>query len=173
MPHCDRDCALPLPVSLSLRLGVNSESAWAAAQFDTQWQAQNRCTGRRPLIGLASPRGTTPRLSSALGQQTLNLNTTESYSDVYRDRLRPLSSDSAGRATRLTAGCNPRTMTFVLRTRISVLQKERWGRGCVSGIYWAWMNWRFLTSTPPCALLTAALCVGVQKTHRTEPITWQ
>ena len=62
----------------------------------------------------------------------------------------------------------PRLMIFVPRTGIFDLQTERWGRGSVSGTYWVWMCWRFLTL--PCALLTTALCVSVQKTNWTEPI---
>ena len=62
----------------------------------------------------------------------------------------------------------PRSMSFVLRTGIFDLQTERWGRGGVSGTYWVWMGWRFLTR--PCALLTNALCVSVPKTNWTEPI---
>ncbi len=38
-----------------------------------------------------------------------------------------------------------------------------------SGTYWVWMGWRFLTL--PCALLTTALCVSVQKTNWTEPLS--
>ena len=54
----------------------------------------------------------------------------------------------------------PRSMSFVTKTGIIDLQTERWGRGCVSGTYWAWTGWRFLTH--PCAPPMTALCVSVQ-----------
>ena len=50
----------------------------------------------------------------------------------------------------------------------SICRRKGEGGGSVSGTYWAWMGWRFLTL--PCALLTTALCVSVQTTNWREPI---